>query len=263
MATHESLAPLPQPPHARGEAVSSRRRPAPGGAIRETAVAGHMSGVFRSVLLRDLRLASRRRIDALQPLAFFVVALSMFPLGVGPEPQMLREIAPGVVWVCALLASMLSVNSLFAGDLADGSLEQMLLAPEAPIALVAAKCCAHWLLSGLPLIASAPLVGVLFGLSGPALAVLVGGLLLGTPILSLLGALGAALTLGLRSGGMLLILIVLPLATPALIFGAGAVGTVEAGLSAAGHLSLLGALLIATAIGAPIATAAALRISTE
>lgn len=222
-----------------------------------------MSGVFRTVLARDLRLASRRRIDALQPLAFFVVALSMFPLGVGPEPQMLREIAPGIVWVCALLASMLSVNALFAGDLADGSLEQMLLAPQSPLALVAAKCCAHWLLTGLPLIACAPLAGLLFDLSGPALGVLVVSLLLGTPILSLLGALGAALTLGLRSGGMLLILIVLPLATPALIFGAGAVGRVEAGLSASGNLSLLGALLIATGIGAPIATAAALRISTE
>lgn len=222
-----------------------------------------MSAVFTAVLRRDLRLASRRRIDTLQPLAFFVVALAMFPLGVGPEPQTLREIAPGIVWVCALLAAMLSVNSLFAGDLADGSLEQMLLAPESPIALVAAKCAAHWLLTGLPLIVAAPVVGLLFGLSGQALAVLVYGLVLGTPILSLLGALGAALTLGLRSGGMLLILIVLPLATPALIFGAGSVATVEAGLSPSGHLSLLGALLIATAIGAPVATAAALRISTE
>ena len=132
-----------------------------------------MSAAFTTVLRRDLRLASRRRIDTLQPLAFFAVALAMFPLGVGPEPQMLREIAPGIVWVCALLASMLSVNSLFAGDLADGSLEQMLLAPESPIALVLAKCCAHWLLSGLPLIVAAPVVGLLFGLSGQALAVLV------------------------------------------------------------------------------------------
>ena len=220
-------------------------------------------GVFTVVLLRDLKLASRRRIDALLPLAFFVVAISLFPLGVGPEPQTLREIAPGIVWVCALLASMLSVNSLFAGDHADGSLEQMLLAPQPIIAVAWAKCAAHWLLSGLPLIVASPLVGLLFGMSGPALRALVLGLLLGTPILSLLGALGAALTLGLRSGGMLLILIVLPLATPALIFGAGAVGMVETGLSASGHFSLLGALLIVTALGAPLATAAALRISTE
>jgi heme exporter protein B len=191
------------------------------------------------------------------------VALSLFPLGVGPEPQTLRQIAPGVVWVCALLASMLSVNALFAGDLADGSLEQMLLAPQHAVVLVAAKCAVHWLLTGLPLIVATPLVAVLFDLSLPAGLALACGLLLGTPILSLLGALGAALTLGLRSGGMLLILIVLPLTTPALIFGAGAVGTVEAGLSAGGHFSLLGALLIVTALGAPWATAAALRISTQ
>jgi heme exporter protein B len=216
-----------------------------------------------AIVLRDLKLASRRRIDALLPVVFFVVALSLFPLGVGPEPQTLREIAPGIVWVCALLASMLSVGSLFAMDHADGSLEQMLLAPQPALVVAAAKCTVHWLVSGLPLIVTSPLVGLLFGLSGASLAVLVAGLLLGTPILSLLGALGAALTLGLRSGGMLLILIVLPLATPALIFGAGAVGTVAAGQSASGHFSLLGALLIATVIGAPPAIAAALRISTE
>lgn len=222
-----------------------------------------MTDLFVAVLLRDLKLASRRRIDALLPLAFFLVALSLFPLGVGPEAQTLRIIAPGIVWVCALLASMLSVSQLFASDLADGSLEQMLLAPQPAIVLAAAKCTVHWLLTGLPLIVATPLMGLLFDISGPALAALVAGLVLGTPILSLLGALGAALTLGLRSGGMLLILIVLPLATPALIFGAGAVSNVEAGLSASGHFSLLGALLIATAIGAPLATATALRISTE
>ena len=222
-----------------------------------------MREVFLAVLLRDLRLASRRRIDSLLPLVFFVVALSLFPLGVGPEPKMLREIAPGIVWVCALLASMLSVSTLFAGDHADGSLEQMLLAPQPAIAVAAAKCAVHWLVSGLPLIVATPLVGLLFGVSGKALAALVFGLLLGTPILRLLGGLGAALTLGLRSGGMLLILIVLPLTMPALIFGAGAVATVEAGLSPSGHFSLLGALLITTALGAPLATAAALRISTE
>lgn len=222
-----------------------------------------MTDLFVAVLLRDLKLASRRRIDSLLPLVFFLVALSLFPLGVGPEAATLREIAPGLVWVCALLASMLSVSSLFATDLADGSLEQMLLAPQSAIALAAAKCAVHWLLTGLPLIVITPLVGVLFDLSLPALGALLLGLLLGTPILSLLGGLGAALTLGLRSGGMLLILIVLPLTTPALIFGAGAVTQFEAGLSAAGHFSLLGALLIATAIGAPPATAAALRSSTE
>jgi heme exporter protein B len=222
-----------------------------------------MRALFLAVLLRDLRLAARRRIDALLPLVFFIVAVSLFPLGVGPETQTLRHIAPGVVWVCALLATMLSVQHLYAADQADGSLEQMLLAPQSAIIIAAAKSVAHWLINGLPLIVVAPLVGILFDLSGVALLSLVIGLVLGTPALSLLGGLGAALTLGLRSGGMLLILIVLPLAMPALIFGAGAVVAVESGLSAAGHYSLLGALLVATALGAPLATAAALRISTE
>ncbi len=222
-----------------------------------------MTALFVAVLLRDLRLAARRRLDALLPLVFFVVAVSLFPLGVGPEPNTLRQIAPGVVWVCALLATMLSVNAIYAGDLADGSLEQMLLVPQSLAVVAAAKSAAHWCVNGLPLIIAAPVLGIVFDLSAPALASLVVGLLLGTPVLSLLGGLAAALTLGLRSGGMLLLLIVLPLAMPALIFGAGAVGTVEAGQSAVGHYSLLGALLIATAMGAPFATAAALRISVE
>jgi heme exporter protein B len=219
--------------------------------------------LFLAILARDLRLAARRRIDSLLPVVFFLVAVSLFPLGVGPEPQTLRQIAPGIVWVCALLATMLSVNTLYAGDMADGSLEQMLRAPASAVAVALAKACAHWLVAGLPLIVAAPVIGLLFDMSTPAMATLVQGLLLGTPILSLLGGLGAALTLGLRSGGMLLILIVLPLATPALIFGAGAVDAVESGLSASGHHSLLAALLIASLAGVPAATAAALRISTE
>lgn len=222
-----------------------------------------MRDVFVAVLLRDLRLAARRRVEALLPVAFFVVAASLFPLGVGPEPQMLRTIAPGVVWVCALLATMLSVHGLYAADHADGTLEQMRLAREPLVVIATARIAAHWLLSGLPLIAAAPVIGLVFGMSGEGLLALVAGLLLGTPILSGLGSLGAALTLGLRSGGMLLILIVLPLAIPALIFGAGAVGAVDAGISPVGHYSLLGALLILTALGAPVASAAALRISTE
>jgi heme exporter protein B len=222
-----------------------------------------MRALFAALLLRDLRLAARRRVDALLPLVFFIVAISLFPLGVGPEPQVLRHIAPGVVWVCALLATMLSVQQLYASDQADGSLEQLLLAPQPAIVVACAKSLAHWLVNGAPLVVAAPLVGVLFGLSGPALGSLVIGLLLGTPVLSLLGGLGAALTLGLRSAGMLLILIVLPLTIPVLIFGAGAVVAVDAGESASGHYSLLGALLIASLLGAPLATAAALRISTE
>jgi len=222
-----------------------------------------MSGTFAVLVARDLRLAARRRIDAALPLAFFTVAVSMFPLGVGPEPQMLRQIAPGVVWVAALLAAMLSVAQLYASDLSDGSLEQMLLVPGARIAIVAAKAVSHWLLTGLPLALVAPLFGLMFDMSPAAIAALVASLLLGTPVLSLLGGLGAALTLGLRSGAVLLILIIVPLCIPVLIFGAGAVGAVDAGQSARGHYSLLGALLIFTALLAPVATAAALRIATE
>ncbi|MEO8155704.1 MAG: heme exporter protein CcmB [Rhizobacter sp.] len=218
---------------------------------------------FTALLARDLRLAARRRIEALLPIAFFTVAVSLFPLGVGPEPQVLRQIAPGVVWVCALLAAMLSVTQLYAADHADGSLEQMLLCGESPVLIAAAKALAHWLLTGLPLIVVAPLFGLLFDMHGEAIAALTFGLLLGTPILSLLGGVGAALTLGLRSAGVLLILLILPLCIPALIFGAGAVGAVESGMSAGGHYSLLGALLIVTTLLAPWATAAALRISTE
>lgn len=218
---------------------------------------------FMAVLARDLRLAARRRIEALLPIAFFTVAVSLFPLGVGPEAQMLRQIAPGVVWVCALLAAMLSVTQLYAADHADGSLEQMLLCGESPVLIAAAKALAHWLLTGLPLILVAPLFGLLFDMSGDAIAALTFSLLLGTPILSLLGGVGAALTLGLRSAGVLLILLILPLCIPALIFGTGAVGAVESGMSAGGHYSLLGALLIVTTLLAPWATAAALRISTE
>jgi heme exporter protein B len=220
-------------------------------------------GVFTAIVTRDLRLAARRRVEALLPIAFFVVAVSLFPLGVGPEPQTLRQIAPGVVWVCALLAAMLSLTQLYGGDHADGSLEQMLLSGESGFVIAAAKALSHWIVTGLPLVLAAPLFGLLFDLSGAALLALALSLALGTPILSLLGGLGAALTLGLRSGGVLLILLILPLCIPALIFGTGAVGAVESGLSARAHYSLLGALLIATGLLAPLATAAALRIALE
>ncbi len=222
-----------------------------------------MSGTFAVLVGRDLRLAGRRRIDAALPIAFFTVAVSLFPLGVGPEPQMLRQIAPGVVWVAALLAAMLSVTQLYATDHGDGSLEQMLLVPGARLPIVLAKAVSHWLVTGLPLVVAAPVFGLLFDMAPTAIAALVASLVLGTPILSLLGGLGAALTLGLRSGAVLLILIIVPLCIPALIFGAGAVGAVEAGQSARGHYSLLGALLIFTGLVAPVATAAALRIATE
>ena len=222
-----------------------------------------MRSVLCLIVARDLRLAARRRVDALLPVAFFIVAVTLFPLGVGPEAQVLRQIAPGVIWVCALLAAMLSVNQLYASDHADGSLEQMLLSGQSLIAVAAAKALAHWLLTGLPLLLAAPLMGLLFGLPWRSMEAMLITLLLGTPILSLLGALGAALTLGLRSAGVLLIMIILPLCIPAMIFGAGAVGAIDAGLSPAGHYSLLGALLIVTGLLAPWATAAALRIALE
>lgn len=222
-----------------------------------------MNPAFRALYARDLRLALRRRVEALLPVAFFVVAISLFPLGVGPEPQVLRQIAAGVVWVSALLASMLSVAGLYSGDHGDGSLEQMLLSGQPMFLIAAAKAAAHWTVTGVPLILIAPLIGLLFDMRGSALATLVAALLLGTPVLSLLGGLGAALTLGLRSAGVLLILLILPLTIPALIFGAGAVGAVDAGVSASGHLSLLGALLILTGLGAPLATGFALRIALE
>ena len=222
-----------------------------------------MTSAFGAIYLRDLRLAQRRRVEALLPVGFFVVAISLFPLGVGPEPQVLRQIAAGIVWVSALLASMLSVSSLYSGDHADGSLEQMLLSGQPGFVIASAKAAAHWTVTGVPLVLAAPLIGLLLDMRGPALATLVAALLLGTPVLSLLGGLGAALTLGLRSAGVLLILVILPLTIPALIFGAGAVGAVDSGLSASGHLSLLGALLILTGLTAPLATAFALRIALE
>ena len=212
---------------------------------------------------RDLLLARRRRVEALLPLGFFIVAAGLFPLGVSPEPQTLRQIGPGVVWVCALLAAMLSVTQMFASDHADGSLEQMLLAPQPLLLMVLGKVFAHWLSTGLPLVLASPLLGLLFDMNARAIATLAATLLIGTPVLSLLGALGAALTLGLRSGGALVFLIVLPLTIPTLIFGTGAVGAVDSAMSPRAHFSLMGALLIVTALLAPLATVSALRISLD
>ncbi len=219
-----------------------------------------MSAMF-TLLRRDLRLASRRPAEALLPVVFFLVAASLFPLGVGPEASTLRTIAPGIVWVCALLSSMLSLNSMYAGDYADGSLEQMLISRMSGYEIALAKSIAHWLMTGVPLLLASPLIGLLFGLSWSAIGLLVFGLLLGTPVLSLMGGAGAALTLGLRNAAVLILLIVLPLCIPVLIFGAGAVSAAEAGLAPDGHFYLLGALLLLTLLGAPVATAAALRIS--
>ena len=222
-----------------------------------------MMTLLRSVIARDLLLTYRRRADALTPLFFFVIVVSLFPLGVGPEPEMLRSIAPGVVWVAALLSAMLSLSSLFALDYADGTLEQMQLSGQPMALIVFAKVIAHWLASGLPLVLIAPVLGLQFGLHADAVLALLGSLLLGTPVLSLLGAVGAALTVGLRSSGVLLSLLVLPLCIPVLIFGAGAVDAIVNRMDAAGHFSLLGAMFVLALVFAPFAASAALYISME
>ena len=220
-------------------------------------------GLLRLVISRDLMLAMRRRADVLTTLIFFVMVVSLFPLGVGPELDMLRKMAPGVVWVAALLASMLSLGRMFSADYLDGTLEQMLLAPQSLSVLVLGKIVAHWMLSGLPLMLMAPVLGLQFDMQGQALWVLVASLLLGTPILSMIGAVGAALTLGLRGGGVLVSLLVLPLCIPVLIFGTGAVEAATSGMSITSHLSLLGALLVLALAFTPWVTAQALRISME
>ena len=219
--------------------------------------------VMLAVLRREVSLALRQKGEVLTPLVFFVVIASHFPLGVGPESALLLRMAPGVLWVSALLAAMLSLQRLFATDYADGSLEQMLLSPTPLPMLAAAKALSHFLLSGLPLVLMAPVLGLQFGLDGRALGILMLSLLLGTPTLSLIGGIGAALTLGVRGAGVLLSLLVLPLYIPVLIFGAGAVEADAAGLGAGGHLSLLAALLVLSLFFAPFATTAALKISLE
>lgn len=221
-----------------------------------------MSG-FMVILRRDLRVALRRRSDTFSTLIFFVMVVSLFPLGVGPEPQLLRTMAPGVLWVAAMLASMLSLPRLFADDHSDGTLEQMLLSTHPLTLLVLGKTLAHWLGSGLPLVLLSPVLALQFDMTASAAAILVASLLLGTPILSLMGSVGAALTVGLRGSSVLLSLLVLPLTIPVLIFGAGAVEAHNAGLGVLGHFSLLGALLIVSLLAAPWVAAAALRISME
>lgn len=219
--------------------------------------------VLVAVIRRDLLLALRRKSDVLTTLFFFVIVVSLFPLGIGPEMAMLRKIAPGVLWVAALLATMLSLPRLFAADHADGTLEQMALSAVPLGVLVAGKIVAHWLLSGLPLALLAPVLGLQFDLPADALGVMMLALLVGTPVLSLIGAVGAGLTLGVRGGGVLVSLLVLPLYVPVLIFGAGAVDAYRAGLAVDANLSLLGAGLIAATLGAPFAAAAAVRIALD
>ncbi|MFC5609587.1 heme exporter protein CcmB [Variovorax soli] len=222
-----------------------------------------MARAFLAIVLHDLSLAWRRRGSALSSLLFFIIVCSLFPLALGPEPQQLRTLAPGILWVAALLASMLSLSRLFVQEHADGSLEQLLLSPH-PLALLAlAKTCAHWLTSGLPLLLLTPLLAQQYSLPAAPALLLAVSLLIGTPVLSLVGAVGAALTLGVRGGAVLLCILVLPLCTPVLIFGVGAAAAADAGMSVLPQLSLLGACLALALFLCPLATAASLRIAME
>jgi len=216
---------------------------------------------FAAILGRDLVLTLRRRGELGNPLVFFVVVVTLFPLALGPAAETLARIAPGILWVAALLAATLAMEALFRSDFEDGSLEQLLLSPHPPALLLLAKVVAHWLATGLPLILISPLLALFVNLPGEALPVLVATLALGTPTLSLVGAIGVALTVGLRRGGLLLALLVLPLYVPVLIFAAGAVDNAAAGLSAAGPIYFLAALLVLAVTLAPPATAASVRIS--
>jgi heme exporter protein B len=218
---------------------------------------------YIAVIHRDLLLALRRKNEAMTSVIFFVVVAALFPLGISPEMSTLRLIAPGVLWIGALLASMLSLGRLFAGDHQDGTLEQMVLSSASLPGLVGAKILAHWLMSGLPLVVMAPVLALQFDLNAQDIEVLTTSLLLGTPLLSLIGAVGAALTLGVRGADVLLSLLVLPLYVPALVFGAGAVQAQAAGLGASAHLSLLAAMLLVAVVFSPWACAAALRIALE
>ena len=222
-----------------------------------------LARVCAAVVGRDLTLALRRRSDVLTTFFFFVIVVGLFPLGVSPEPSTLRVIAPGVVWVAALLASTLALVRLFASDFDDGTLEQLALSPQPLVLLIAAKVLAHWLVTGLPLVLIAPLLGLQFDLPAGALGVMLLALLLGTPCLSLIGAIGAALTLGVRGAGGLLAVLVLPLCVPILIFGAAAVSASANGMAAGGHLSMLGGLLLIAVVLGPLAAAAAVRIALE
>lgn len=218
---------------------------------------------FTWALARDLRVALRSKAELGVQLLFYVIVVSLFPLSTSPSRDVLGMLGPGVLWTAALLASLLSLPRLFASDFADGTLEQIALSPRPLAALVSGKIAAHWLTTGLPVAVMAPLLGAQYALDGPALGMLATALLLGTPILSLLGAIGAALTLGARGSGGLLALLVLPLYAPVLIFGAGAVDAVRAGMSATAHLSLLGAGLIIAIVALPFAAATAVRIALD
>lgn len=216
---------------------------------------------FITLFKRDLLIAFRNRSEALNPLMFFVLVTLLFPLGVGPSPNLLQTIAPGVLWVAALLSALLSLDSLFRSDYHDGTLEQLILSSQPLVVMVMARVFAHWIMSAIPLLILAPVLAASLNLAPEALGALLITLLLGTPILSFIGAIGVALTVGLKSSGMLLALLVIPLYIPVLIFGAGAVDAAAAGLSVTGQIYILASLLMLSLTLAPMAIAAALKMS--
>lgn len=223
----------------------------------------NLSQVFRRVLQRELQLAYRRRADLANPPLFFLIVVALFPLGVTPDLERLATMAAGVLWVAALLANLLSLDLLFRSDQEDGSLEQLLLAASPPTVLVLAKSGAHWLVTGLPLTLMAPLLGLMLALTPQAMPLLMLSLALGTLTLSLVGGIGAALTVGLRQGGLLLTLLIMPLFVPVLIFGTAVVQAAAAGEPWLGQLALLAAMALLALALAPLATVAALRIAVE
>ncbi|MCW8328208.1 heme exporter protein CcmB [Photobacterium sp. SDRW27] len=222
-----------------------------------------MLSAIIQVIRRELLIAFRRQADVFNPLWFFIIVITLFPLGVGPEPNLLARIAPGIVWVAALLAALLSLERLFRDDFVDGSLEQMLLMPTPLPVLAFAKMVAHWVLTGVPLLIISPLLAILLSLDWATWKAVVLTLLIGTPTLSFLGAIGVALTVGLRKGGVLLSLLILPLYIPVLIFATSAIDAASLGMAFNGQLALMGAMLVGSATLAPFAVAASLRISVQ
>ena len=220
-----------------------------------------LSNAFFAIIRRDLILALRRRSEIANPLLFFILVITLFPLGIGAQPHLLQAIAPGIIWVSALLAAMLSLDSLFRSDFDDGSLEQILLSAHPSSLLVLAKIIAHWLVTGLPLLFVAPLLAVLLGMPSHSIGILLLTLLLGTPVLSLIGAIGVALTVGLRRGGMILSLLVLPLYVPVLIFASNAVEMAGSGLPVAAQINILISIFVMALVLAPWPTSAALKMS--
>ncbi len=248
---------MPHPGGSSKEEPAKRKRTI--SSMPSAASSPDLGRAFRLLVGRDLRLAIRQGGDAAMVLAFFLLTIILFPFGVGPEPAVLARIGSGIIWVTALLASLLSLDRLFLADYEDGSLEALALSPLPLALIVLAKTLAHWLVTGLPLALMAPFLALLLGLDAAGYPALILGMVLGTPTLSLIGAIGAALTLGARRGGVLLSLLLLPLFVPVLILGAGAVEAAISGLGARPHLLILAAMAVASLVLAPLAAAAALR----